>query len=431
MGAAHANGTSARLAWLDALRGLAAMAVAFHHATYHYTPDLRARLTAWFDPGMYGVLVFFLVSGYIIPASLERSGSLPRFWVGRAFRIYPLLLFALAAITAIAAAGLWPLRDGLGDMNGWVAALAHLTMLQDLLAVPNALNVLWTLSYEMVFYLLVAALFAVGLHRRSAGVAAGLATAAGAAVLLGGLPSAGALARVAGTAPVVTVTALALAAAIGCAFSGRPAVRTAGTVLGGVLAAVLLTANGRVPLWEGLVILAVMFTGTAIYRAEHRQTGVGAAAAGGGLVLAVAVAAGLWHMGGWNLPADQVLGLRRAWASAVLLAAVTFAVGMALRHRRMPRWLTGLGVISYSVYLLHPVLLVTADAVFGRPGSDAPLWLAVFLAALVPASLLTQRTVEEPARRLGRRLARRLPARSRHDARDDTPAAPRRAVARR
>jgi peptidoglycan/LPS O-acetylase OafA/YrhL len=40
----------------------------------------------WFDPGTYGVMVFFLVSGYIILASLERSGSVRRFWVSRLFR---------------------------------------------------------------------------------------------------------------------------------------------------------------------------------------------------------------------------------------------------------------------------------------------------------------------------------------------------------
>ncbi|TNY37352.1 acyltransferase family protein [Thermomonospora catenispora] len=428
MEAAHANETTARLAWLDALRGLAAMAVAFHHATYHYTPQLRARLTAWFDPGMYGVLVFFLVSGYIIPASLERSGSLPRFWVGRAFRIYPLLLFALAAITAIAAVGLWPLRDGLQEMSGWVATLAHLTMLQDLLAVPNALNVLWTLSYEMVFYLMVAALFAVGLHRRSAGVAGGLAVAAAAAVPLSGLLPASALVAAAGLAPVVAVAAAVLAVAIGCTFSERPAVRTTGAVLGGVLAAVLLTANTRVPLWESLIILAVMFAGTAIHRAEHGQITVRGAAIGGALVLTIAVAAGVWHAGGWNLPDDRVLALRRSWTAAVLLAAATFAAGMALRRRRIPRWLTGLGVISYSIYLMHPVLLVTADATFGRPGSDAPWWLAVFLAVLIPVSLLTYRTVEEPARRLGRTVARRLPPGAR---RADASARPRQPADRR
>ncbi|WP_245974675.1 acyltransferase family protein [Thermomonospora umbrina] len=400
---------TARLAWLDALRGLAALAVALHHAAYHYTPALRREITAWFDPGLYGVMVFFLVSGYIIPASLERSRSPGRFWVGRAFRIYPLLLVALAALLLIAATGVQPLRPAVAD-PGWTAVLAHLTMLQDLTAVPNALNVLWTLSYEMAFYLLVAALFAVGLHLRSAAIATGLAGASVAAVGLFGVLPAAALSDAVGVTPVVTGTALMMAVAVGCAFSRRPRVRTVGPVLGGLLAAGLLVVNGRVPAWEGLVIIAVMFTGTAIHRARHGGARVRTAVLASGAVLVAALATGLWTLGGWGLPDAVVLDLRRAWASSLLLAAVTFAAGLALSGHRMPRWLTGLGVVSYSVYLLHPVLLVAADGLFGRPDGDSPVLLAVFLAVLLPASVLTQRLVERPGRRLGRRLARRLPS---------------------
>ena len=40
--------------------------------------------------------VFFLVSGYIIPASLERKGSVRGFWVSRAFRLYPLYIVGIA-----------------------------------------------------------------------------------------------------------------------------------------------------------------------------------------------------------------------------------------------------------------------------------------------------------------------------------------------
>ncbi len=88
-----------RLGWLDALRGGAALAVALHHASYVYLPALRVRMADWFDPGLFGVLVFFLVSGYIVPASLERRGSVRGFWIGRFFRIYP--LFAVTCLLAM------------------------------------------------------------------------------------------------------------------------------------------------------------------------------------------------------------------------------------------------------------------------------------------------------------------------------------------
>jgi peptidoglycan/LPS O-acetylase OafA/YrhL len=50
---------------------------------------VRDSVYQWFDPGQYGVFVSFLVSGYIVPASLERRGSVRGFWVSRAFRLYP------------------------------------------------------------------------------------------------------------------------------------------------------------------------------------------------------------------------------------------------------------------------------------------------------------------------------------------------------
>ena len=108
------DGKTARLAWLDLLRGVAAMVVALHHATYYFTPTLRAGHLPWFDPGLYGVLVFFLVSGYIVPASLERHGQVRSFWISRITRIYPLLTVACAITVLPFLLGVRGLRAGLG-----------------------------------------------------------------------------------------------------------------------------------------------------------------------------------------------------------------------------------------------------------------------------------------------------------------------------
>src|SRR3954470_11049939 len=139
-----------RLAWLDLLRGVAALVVALHHATYYFTPRLRAGMVDWFDPGLYGVLVFFLVSGYIVPASLERHGRVRGFWISRLTRIYPLLVLACAITVLPTVLGVRDLRAGLNAYEPVTAVLAHLTMLQDVLAVPNVIGVIWTLSYEML-----------------------------------------------------------------------------------------------------------------------------------------------------------------------------------------------------------------------------------------------------------------------------------------
>ena len=199
--------------------------------------------------------------------------------------------------------------------------LAHLTMLQDVLAVPNVINVLWTLSYEMLFYLLVVALFVARAHRRSAPVAVVLVVGA---VLAGGLlPMAGAVAygrRRAGGA----LTALVMAVAIAGAVSGRPALRTGGGITGGVLALMLVAMNSRIGSVEGLVILAVMFTGTALYRAEHGQISRRTAAVASGLVLAGAIVAGVWH-------AESAMSPSQAGAFQVYWAGLGGAGGADVR----------------------------------------------------------------------------------------------------
>ncbi|WP_205625649.1 acyltransferase family protein [Actinomadura atramentaria] len=389
-----------RLAWLDVLRGIAALTVAFHHGSYCYTPHFRSRLVEQFNPGAWGVLVFFLVSGYIIPASLERTGSVRRFWIGRLFRIHPMLLVAMAAAIVLSTAGGKPLSNRLGaDYDALAVTLAHATMLQDLLGVPSLINVLWTLSYEMVFYLLVVALFTVRQHHRSAAVALVLT---GAAAAFAAVLPAGELSARAGLRPVVVVAVGLVAVAIGLACTRSTALVRAGALLGGATGLVLVLANGRVLGWQGLLLLAMMFLGTAVYRADHGQLRWRWTVLAG----VVVVVAGL-VLGHWNAPNMVDGSIERAWDTSLLLAVAAFAAAMALRDRRMPRALAWLGVVSYSVYLLHPVVLIVSDETVGRPGVDRPLWVVGYLAVVVAVAALTHRAVELPFQRIGRRLAKR------------------------
>ncbi|GAA4093521.1 acyltransferase [Actinomadura miaoliensis] len=397
------SSSDARLGWLDALRGWAAMLVALHHASYVFVPDLQASLAGRWDPGHYGVLVFFLVSGYIVPASLERHGSVRAFWTGRAFRLYPLLAVACLLGVLPFLLNVRGLRAGLEEFDPVTAILAHATMLQDLLAVPNAINVLWTLSYEMAFYLLIVALWVVGGQRRSAPVAVGLALLALPAGAL--LPTA-LLSRTAGTGPVVVVAATVLVVAVAAAMSEHRGLRTAGGLLGGLLAVTLVAANGRVEPWEGAVMLAVMFAGTAVYRAEHGQVPRRATALALGAVLAASLAAVAWNprLGTTGAQAWQA---QWVWGSSLLLAAATFGAAWLLRRRRFPRWATGLGTASFSVYLLHPILLMVSAQFLGRGGRQDTPGLVVFVVVLVAVSWASHRWIEAPAQRAGRRLSGR------------------------
>jgi peptidoglycan/LPS O-acetylase OafA/YrhL len=361
-----------------------------------------------FDPGLYGVLVFFMISGYIVPASLERKGSIRGFWLGRMFRLFPLFVFAVGGTLLLHAFGWASLRGTQNDAAGSV--LAHLFMLDDLLGGNDLIVVLWTLSYEMVFYLLLTALFTVGLHTRSARLAAAFA---GGALMLGGLlptiwlsDSSLGITRVALAADVLVIGGLVIAVVT------RGLSRMLGAWLAAGTGLVLVALNERVGAFEGLTILALMFTGTMLYRAEQGQISRWRARIAAVGIVGAAIAAGAWHIP--SFPGDTPLQ-QREWVVSVALAGLTFAAGMALRNLPVPSALAWLGVVSYSVYLLHPLLIDIYGSIPSTAGHHPAALLvamtAAFFAVLLACCALTYYLVEAPMQRLGRRVAARLDAR--------------------
>ncbi|MBX6767029.1 MAG: hypothetical protein IRY90_07750, partial [Actinomadura rubrobrunea] len=95
----------------------------------------------------------------------------------------------------------------------------------------------------------------------------------------------------------------------------------------------------------------------------------------------------------------QAWQARWIWTSSLLLAAATFGAAWLLRRRRFPRWATGLGTASFSVYLLHPILLMVAAQFLGRSGRMDVPGMLVFVAALVALSAASYRWIEAPAQR--------------------------------
>jgi peptidoglycan/LPS O-acetylase OafA/YrhL len=145
---------------LDGLRGLAILAVmASHLFAVNYetaSPPLRlvGRVFYW---GIWGVDLFFVLSGFLITGilvdSLEGPNYFRNFYMRRVLRIFPLyygilcLLFALTSVLAIQWHGLQvPLLLYL--QNGW-----RLQPLTELLGRNISLNHLWSLAIEEQFYL--------------------------------------------------------------------------------------------------------------------------------------------------------------------------------------------------------------------------------------------------------------------------------------
>jgi peptidoglycan/LPS O-acetylase OafA/YrhL len=398
-------GTQNRLAWLDVLRGWAALCVVFNHFGYFVPPLINSAVYQWINPGDYGVFVFFIISGYIVPASLERRGSIRTFWVSRIFRLYPLYLLAVGFAVAVWAADAGSLRGE--GAHPATSALSQLLMMSNVLGGQNLPNVAWSLSYEMIFYMLLTALFAAHLHRRSSRYALAFGVAA---VVIGGLlPQAyfnHALTSpriVTLVADLVVLTGLALAVVL----RGMP--RLAGAALAARAGVTLLAFNGTwLAPWEALSIIALMFTGTMMYRAEQGQYPRLKAAVIAVTVLGLAIAAGVWH-------SHADFGWDRSYAMSVSMAGLTFAIGLALRDLRWPRILTWLGLISYSIYLLHPSLI---EACRHLPWTAHhhrffPQLLidASFLVILIGLCSITYLFVERPMQNAGRRVARWFDAR--------------------
>jgi peptidoglycan/LPS O-acetylase OafA/YrhL/protein-tyrosine-phosphatase len=397
-----------RLGWLDVLRGIAALAVVFDHFDGFLPARIVNGVYRWIDPGNYGVFVFFIISGYIVPASLERKGSVRTFWVSRLFRLYPLYLFAIGFAMLLWAVHFGDLRGE--DADPETSVLSQLLMMSNVLGGINLPNVVWSLSYEMIFYLLLTALFMARIHRPSSRYALIFGVAA---VAIGGILPRSYLINSLSTPRLIAFAAdLIVLAGLAVAVAMRGMSRLVGAILAALVGLTLLAFNGTwLWPWEALSILALMFTGTMLYRAERGDYPWRRAIVIAVAVLGLIIAAGLWHN-----HSTGAAGVKwdRQWVLTLLLAAASFGAGLAFRHVRWPRFLTWLGLISYSVYLLHPQLItiyyhyhwLRHQWGWRRVAVDAS-----FLVILIALSSLTYLLVERPAQQIGRRLSRWLDAR--------------------
>ncbi|MGW6917335.1 acyltransferase family protein [Kitasatospora sp. NPDC054939] len=406
---ARQGGSAGRLGWLDALRGIAALVVALHHFDIlKLLPDRMASFIWWHaDLGLYGVMLFFLVSGYIIPASLERRGDVRAFWLGRFFRLWPPVVVGIVFALSIVPEGDTSVALFATD-HDLIYLAANATMLQDFMGVWNGLGVMWTLTYEMVFYYLVTALFALGWHRKSGPIAVGFAAVA----LIFGTTIASHTLTVdwASTRHLVWGAVLIVVFAFACILSGRLSLARTGALTLGVLGLVLMYNNSRAPMFQTLMIFATMFAGTVLYRAEHKQIDRLQAALCCGFVLAAGIAVA-WMYNRDGMEQHTWTAGWRAWAGSYVAAWLTFGIGMALRKRRFPKLLTWLGAISFSVYLLHVPLLHTLAHLLDAPKippttSGKLIWTAEYLVVILLVSWVMYRLVELPVQNLGRKAVK-------------------------
>ena len=144
---------SRRLAEVDALRGVAALAVVLFHFTTRFT-ELYAPTSATTGApsftvphGHYGVNLFFIISGFVIFMTLDRTRHGMDFVVSRFSRLFPAYWVAVALTFAVTSTFGLP-----GKEVTALQALANLFMIHGLFYVPHVDGVYWTLEVELLFY---------------------------------------------------------------------------------------------------------------------------------------------------------------------------------------------------------------------------------------------------------------------------------------
>lgn len=152
-----------RMTFVDGLRGLAAMLVVLHHSDAVWTgTSLAPFMMALSGHCDLGVEVFFVLSGFSI-AYATRGANFSVQWlrvflVRRLVRLTP--AYFVSIVFALVVLGL---QNSLGNSDPlpfptWPALLAHLTYSQELMGYGSVVGVYWTLCLEVQFYIAFAVL---------------------------------------------------------------------------------------------------------------------------------------------------------------------------------------------------------------------------------------------------------------------------------
>lgn len=346
-----------RLAFIDSLRGIAVVAVLIQHlleqiiltqTTGPYYWGFQGASGYYFNFGRFGVVLFFFVSGFVIPNSFPASAAPIRdFVTSRIFRLYPTYWLSIALAVAI-----FPLTEAKTFSLSQI--VANSTMLQMFINVGNIRTAYWTLAIELIFYASCVCLFAAGFLKRR-----------------------------------MTAVGIVLAVSILC-----------------TVASIFIGNRMVLRLMEVALNLTAMFLGK-VFRdtvIESRLNwGHVAICSIAYVAFALSVSFRLYGGGSYD---EKSFFFGYSMASAYVGAWVVFLAFCAIGNSSHWRFSAFIGRISYSIYLMHAYVLSVILYFFGA-GATPLQWL-LFSCAVAGFSILVSwfsyEFVEKPALDFGHRF---------------------------
>ncbi|NTE88767.1 acyltransferase family protein [Agrobacterium rubi] len=341
---------------IDALRAIAALAVVVQHlfgdilreGTNQQGIAFRVAATsiAHFDAGRFGVVLFFLISGFVVPFSIKGRYPLHRFAISRFFRLFPAMWLALLCL------GIASMMHG--QMPSLPTVLANMTMVPSLFYQPWMSGAYWTLTIEIIFYVLSASLFTLRVLYRPAVIAS--------FALLLVLATAGPIIfRSAGLALPVQYISL----------------HVSFLYLGLLLRMALVDRLAGA--WVGAIFVLLVQTGVLLTIGEFS----------------------LSRQDGFFLVGEFPI------LASYLAALFVFVFSVKTGRPNHP-FLSWLGALSYSIYLFHGIAALMVFSLIPLTGTSIDLPIALVILALTLAmSVFVYEYLEKPMINLGYRFIRR------------------------
>ena len=315
-----------------------------------------AALEHFTDAGKHGVAMFFIISGFSVTASLANSATVAEYLVRRLCRIWPLYVCAIGSAFILHASGLieysgYMKQFGMDfDLYNFLMHISFLSVLDYRIA-NSVIGVEWSIPIEICWYFIM---------------------------------------------PLI----ISKCTRLWHLLAGVVLIMVLNEIFRRGLGHLLGDDAGYAAHWFPLRYGTFFLAGTIAYRL--RQVG----------------ALSEWSAGSWvavgalfGLFASMLLG-----GGELAVSAATFLIIVFYREGRLAtdwllkgRILLFLGTISYSIYLLHMLVIAVLTGPQGlAPHASGPLWSMTVLAATVAIATASYLLIEYPSNWGGKRLAKRV-----------------------